>query len=122
MVDGLVLLRRTYTGLWFDRYDVLQALQQCGTEFSVMETFFPHRARKELKMKFFRCVPFHNISCTHFRGTRLLHWTCWWHRVICISPATREESQHPELIKRALDSSVPLGKRQVLCPLGLHTC
>jgi hypothetical protein len=31
-----------------------QALQQCGTEFSVMETFFPHRARKELKMKFFR--------------------------------------------------------------------
>lgn len=33
---------------------VAQALQQCGTEFSVMETFFPERSRKELKLKFFR--------------------------------------------------------------------
>lgn len=36
--------------------DVVQALQQCGTEFSVMETFFPDRTRKELKMKFFRYI------------------------------------------------------------------
>mmetsp|Transcript_99348 Transcript_99348/g.195149 ORF Transcript_99348/g.195149 Transcript_99348/m.195149 type:complete len:237 (+) Transcript_99348:72-782(+) len=50
-----------------------KALQQCGTEFSVMESFFPERTRKELKMKFFR-----------------------------------EENQHPELIKRALEASVPL--------------
>lgn len=31
-----------------------KVLQQCGTEFSVMQTFFPNRTRKELKTKFFR--------------------------------------------------------------------
>ena len=30
------------------------AVQQCGTEFSLMQTFFPHRTRKELKHKFRR--------------------------------------------------------------------
>mmetsp|Transcript_5668 Transcript_5668/g.12473 ORF Transcript_5668/g.12473 Transcript_5668/m.12473 type:complete len:236 (+) Transcript_5668:156-863(+) len=54
-----------------------KALQQCGTEFSIMETFFPTRSRKELKLKFFR-----------------------------------EENQHPELVKRALDSSQPLDMEQ----------
>ncbi|RYH29991.1 hypothetical protein EON65_06635 [archaeon] len=31
-----------------------QALRQCGTEFSMMQTFFPHRTRRELKLKFRR--------------------------------------------------------------------
>eukprot|EP01039_Chlorochromonas_danica_P004113 gene4114-4507_t len=31
-----------------------QALRQCGTEFSMMQSFFPHRTRRELKLKFFR--------------------------------------------------------------------
>ncbi len=31
-----------------------QALRQCGTEFSLMQTFFPSRSRKELKHKFIR--------------------------------------------------------------------
>jgi transcription factor TFIIIB component B'' len=49
------------------------ALQQCGTEFSIMESFFPSKSRKQLKQKFFR-----------------------------------EEKYHPELVKRALESTLPL--------------
>lgn len=30
------------------------ALRQCGTEFSLMQTFFPNRTRKQLKKKFIR--------------------------------------------------------------------
>lgn len=30
------------------------ALQQCGMQFSLMQTFFPHRTRKELKRKYHR--------------------------------------------------------------------
>jgi hypothetical protein len=49
------------------------ALRQCGTEFSLMQTFFPSRTRRELKNKFIR-----------------------------------EENQHPELVKRTMDATVPL--------------
>lgn len=31
-----------------------QALRQCGTEFSIMQSFFPSRTRRELKLKLFR--------------------------------------------------------------------
>jgi transcription factor TFIIIB component B'' len=50
-----------------------QALRQCGTEFTMMQAFFPGRTRKQLKMKFFR-----------------------------------EEKSHPALVKRCLNSSLPL--------------
>ncbi len=30
------------------------ALRQCGTDFSLMQAFFPNRTRKQLKFKFFR--------------------------------------------------------------------
>ncbi len=49
------------------------ALRQVGTEFSLMQTFFPSRTRKELKLKFIR-----------------------------------EENQHPELVKRTLEATMPL--------------
>ena len=50
-----------------------KALRQVGTEFSLMQSLFPGRTRKQLKAKF-----------------------------------QREEKAHPELVKRALDVSVPL--------------
>ena len=50
-----------------------KALRQVGTEFSLMQSLFPGRTRKQLKAKF-----------------------------------QKEEKAHPELIKRALDVTVPL--------------
>lgn len=50
-----------------------KALRQCGTEFSLMQSFFPGRTRKQLKQKYLR-----------------------------------EEKDHPELIRRSLDRSLPL--------------
>jgi hypothetical protein len=50
-----------------------KALRQCGTEFSLMQSFFPGRTRKQLKLKF-----------------------------------QKEEREHPELIRRTLDHSMPL--------------
>ena len=50
-----------------------KALRQVGTEFSLMQSLFPGRTRKQLKAKF-----------------------------------QKEERAHPELVKRALDVSVPL--------------
>ena len=50
-----------------------KALRQCGTEFSLMQSFFPGRTRKQLKQKYIK-----------------------------------EEREHPELIRRTLDHSMPL--------------
>jgi hypothetical protein len=50
-----------------------RCLRQCGTEFSMMQTFFPKRTRKQLKLKFFR-----------------------------------EEKTHPDLVRRALNTGLPL--------------
>jgi len=50
-----------------------KALRQCGTEFSLMQSFFPGRTRKQLKLKYIK-----------------------------------EEREHPELIRRTLDHSIPL--------------
>ena len=50
-----------------------KALRQVGTEFSLMQSFFPGRTRKQLKAKF-----------------------------------QKEERAHPELVKKALDVTVPL--------------
>lgn len=38
------------------------ALRQCGLEFSLMQSFFPNRTRKEIKLKFRRCVGLHFIG------------------------------------------------------------
>jgi transcription factor TFIIIB component B'' len=40
-----------------------QALRQCGTEFSMMQSFFPHRSRRELKLKFRRLAAFY-LCCS----------------------------------------------------------
>lgn len=59
-------------------------LRQCGTDFSMMQAFFPGRTRKQLKKKFYR-----------------------------------EEKEHPELIKRALYTSLPLEMSPFESQLGL---
>mmetsp|Transcript_76 Transcript_76/g.153 ORF Transcript_76/g.153 Transcript_76/m.153 type:complete len:322 (+) Transcript_76:92-1057(+) len=58
-----------------------EALRQCGTDFTLMQAFFPHRTRKQLKLKF-----------------------------------SREEKQHPELVKGTLNSQLPLD----LAPFEVH--
>lgn len=58
-----------------------EALRQCGTDFSLMQAFFPHRTRKQLKLKFWR-----------------------------------EEKRHPQLIKTAITTNLPLD----LAPFEVH--
>ena len=60
-------------------------LQQCGTEFSIMQSFFPGRTRKQLKAKFFR-----------------------------------EEKHHPELVKQAMSSCLPLDYAPFAVALADH--
>jgi len=61
-------------------------LRQCGTEFSMMQAFFPGRTRKQLKKKFYR-----------------------------------EEKEHPELVKQALYTSLPLEMTPFEAQLGLSS-
>ena len=35
-------------------FDYYQCLQQCGTEYSLKQAFFPNRPRRHLKLKYFR--------------------------------------------------------------------
>jgi hypothetical protein len=44
----------TMSSFLFDINSLFQALRQCGTDFSLMQAFFPRRTRKQLKNKFFR--------------------------------------------------------------------
>ena len=37
------------------------ALRQCGTDFTLMQAFFPTRTRKQIKFKFFRCLTIYKI-------------------------------------------------------------
>ena len=49
-------LNRRPTPIWSMEETKLfySCLQRCGTEFSVMQTFFPNRTRKQLKRKFYK--------------------------------------------------------------------
>lgn len=40
------------------------AVRQCGTDFSMMQAFFPHRSRREVKHKF-RRYSTHTYRCMH---------------------------------------------------------
>ena len=57
-----------------------QALRQCGTEFSMMQTFFPHRTRRELKLKFRREEAAHPelVKNTLFSQLPLGRFTIWY--------------------------------------------
>jgi transcription factor TFIIIB component B'' len=48
-----------------------QTLRQCGTEFSMMQNFFPSRTRKQLKLKFFREEKSHPELVNHALNSSL---------------------------------------------------
>lgn len=66
----------------------------CGTDFSMLQVFFPGRTRQQLKKKFFR----YYVLVVGSAITYNFIYIC------------REEKEHPELVKCALDSKLPLGK------------
>jgi hypothetical protein len=75
--------KRIYSSPWGveETRRFYESLRMCGTDFSMLQVFFPGRTRQQLKSKFFR-----------------------------------EEEQHPELIKCALEAKLPLD----LSPFELH--
>ena len=49
-------LPKQFTGSWGieETRQFFLALQQCGTDFTMMQAFFPNRSRRQLKLKFYR--------------------------------------------------------------------
>ena len=87
-----------------------KALRQCGTEFSLMQSFFPGRTRKQLKHKFIKCVTpclcaLISALLIHlfFLIIELVSLPCHANSLIYIPH--REEREHPELVRRTLDHS-----------------
>eukprot|EP00981_Chlorochromonas_danica_P011913 scaffold4347_cov269-Ochromonas_danica.AAC.3 len=69
-----------------------QALRQCGTEFSMMQSFFPHRTRRELKLKFFRLT----LWLNGYDGTELVPFEVSLGKEIVIPPK-EEQSNTAEI-------------------------
>lgn len=74
---------KTFSSAWGieETRQFYRSLGSCGTDFTLMQAFFPNRTRKQLKTKFYR-----------------------------------EEKQHPELVRRALETSTSLE----LDPFNVH--
>jgi len=81
------------------------ALRQCGTDFTMMQAFFPTRTRRQLKFKFFR----YQISYTAL---------CLLHVFYVALLLYREELQHPELVTAALNYGLPLDIKPFEMHLG----